>query len=128
LTKLPRRWSRRSGRSRGRRGTIVDPGSFAAYTFTVVAAIGSLTILSAVVRRTFGSRRGRRELGAHFGDTDPGSHQAVEQLAGEVEALRDEVAGVRRELDEAQNRIDFTERLLAQVRTQGKLPAGGAEP
>jgi hypothetical protein len=95
--------------------------------FTVVAAIGSLTVLGAVVRRVFGDRRVRREIGAHFGDTDPGSRQAVEQLAGEMDALRDEVAGLRRELDEAQNRIDFTERLLAQARTQGKLPAGGAE-
>lgn len=93
----------------------------------MVAAIGSLTVLSAVVRRVIGGHRWRRELGAHAGDTDPGSGQAVEQLAGEVEALRDEVSGLRRELDEAQNRIDFTERLLAQARTQGKLPAGGGE-
>jgi hypothetical protein len=92
----------------------------------VVAAIGSLTVLSAVVRRVFGGRW-RRELGAHVGDTDPGSHQAVEQLAGEVEALRDEVSGLRRELDEAQNRIDFAERLLAQAKPQGKLPSGGGE-
>ena len=89
----------------------------------MVAAIGSLTVLSAMVRRIFGIRRDRRELGAHFGDTDPGSRQAVEQLAGEVEALRDEVSGLRRELDEAQNRIDFTERLLAQAREQGLLAA-----
>ena len=95
--------------------------------FTVVAALGTLTVLGAVVRRVFGDRRGRRELEAHFGDTDPGSRQAVEQLAGELDALRDEVSGLRRELEEAQNRIDFTERLLAQARTQGKLPAGGAE-
>lgn len=93
----------------------------------MVAAIGSLTILSAVVRRAFGLGRSRRELGMHVGDTDPGSQQAVAQLAGEVDALRDEVAGLRRELDEAQNRIDFTERLLAQAKTQGKLPAGGGE-
>jgi hypothetical protein len=50
----------------------------------------------------------------------------VAQLASEVDALRDEVAGLRRDLDEAQNRIDFAERVLAQARTQGKLPAGGS--
>ena len=93
----------------------------------MVAAIGSLTILGAVVRRVFGDRGSRRGIGAHLGDTDPGSRQAVEQLAGELDALRDEVSGLRRELEEAQNRIDFTERLLAQARTQGKLPAGGGE-
>jgi hypothetical protein len=92
-----------------------------------VAAIGSLSVLGAVVRRVFGERRQRMLLGADAADTDPGSRQAVERLAGEVDALRDEVAGFRRELDEAQNRIDFTERLLAQARTQGRLPAGGAE-
>jgi hypothetical protein len=92
-----------------------------------VAAIGALSVVTAVVRRVFHVRPGRQALGAHFGDTDPGSQQAVEQLAGEVEALRDELSGLRRELDEAQNRIDFTERLLAQAKTQGKLPAGGRE-
>lgn len=93
----------------------------------MVAAIGSLTVLSAVVRRVSGDRRVRLGLGAHAGDTDPGSRQAVDQLAGDVDALRDEVSGLRRELEEAQNRIDFTERLLAQSRPQGKLPAGGGE-
>ena len=92
-----------------------------------MAAIGSLTVLGAVVRRVFGDRRQRMLFGAHLADTDPGPSQAVERLAGEVEALRDEVAGFRRELDEAQNRIDFAERLLSQARTQGKLPSGEDE-
>lgn len=93
----------------------------------MVAAIGSLTVLGAVVRRVFGDRRSRLMLGAHGGDTDPGARLVVEQLAADVDALRDEVTGLRHELDEAQNRIDFTERLLAQAKTQGKLPAGGGE-
>jgi hypothetical protein len=51
----------------------------------------------------------------------------------EVEALRDEVAQLRAELDdlhgrvapidEIQNRLDFAERLLAQAREKGLLPA-----
>jgi hypothetical protein len=89
-----------------------------------VAAIGSLSVLSVVVRRISGARRGRRWLGAHADDTDPGVREAVGQLTAEVEALRDEVSGLRRELEEAQNRIDFAERLLARERSQGKLPAG----
>ena len=92
----------------------------------MVAAVGSLTVLGAVVRRVIGPRHGRRALGMGYGDTDPGAHEAVAQLQGDVEALREEVSGLRRELDEAQNRIDFTERLLAQARAQGKLPPGGA--
>ncbi len=92
---------------------------------TVGGVIGLLTIAGAVARRIAGPRHDRRMLGAHSGDTDPGAREAVAQLQGDVDALRDEVSGLRRELDEAQNRIDFTERLLAQARNQGKLPAGG---
>jgi hypothetical protein len=93
----------------------------------VVAAIGSLSVITHLARRLLGDRRTRLGPGAQAGDTDPGSRQAVDQLAGDLDALRDEVSGLRRELEEAQNRIDFTERLLAQARTQGKLPAGGGE-
>ena len=109
---------------------IVDPGTFAAYVFTVVAGIGSVSILGAIARRIAGrsSRRVRIEkgidgslIGMHLGDTDPGSQQAVAQLAAELEAVRDEVTGLRREMDEAQNRLDFTERLLGQVKERGLL-------
>ncbi len=55
------------------------------------------------------------------GDTDPGGDPAVGQLAAQIEALRDEVTGLRRELDEAQNRLDFTERLLSQAKERGLL-------
>jgi ubiquinone biosynthesis protein UbiJ len=44
----------------------------------------------------------------------------------EVEALQGEVAQLRRELDEVQNRLDFSERLLAQVKERG-LPAAPKE-
>jgi hypothetical protein len=91
----------------------------------VVAGIGSLSLIAAVARKIAGGRlgHGRSALGLRLGDTDPGSRQAVGQLAAELEALRDEVAGLRRELDEAQNRLDFTERLLAQARERGLLNA-----
>lgn len=45
----------------------------------------------------------------------------MRHLAAEMDGLRDEVTGLRRELDEAQNRLDFTERLLAQARERGLL-------
>jgi hypothetical protein len=97
-----------------------------------VAAIGSVSVIGAVARRIAGtgSRRLKVERGAngmvmglHVGDTDPGAQQAVAQLAAELEAVRDEVTGLRRELDEAQNRLDFTERLLGQVKERGLLNA-----
>jgi len=102
------------------------------YVFTVVAGVGSVSILGAIARRIAGSsaRRLKVERGANgmvmglrVGDTDPGSQQAVAQLAAELEAVRDEATGLRREMDEAQNRLDFTERLLGQVKERGLLNA-----
>ncbi len=51
--------------------------------------------------------------------------EGVRRDAGEMEALQGEVADLRRELDEVQNRLDFTERTLAQARERGLL--GGAK-
>jgi len=43
--------------------------------------------------------------------------------AGEVDALRDEVQGLRHHMEELAERQDFTERLLAQARERGQLQA-----
>lgn len=111
---------------------IIDPGSFAAYVFTVVAAIGSVSIIGAIARRIAGTsaRRLRIDRGAdgtvvgmRMGDTDPGQQESVRQLAADLDGLREEVAGLRRELDETVNRLDFTERLLAQAKERGLLSA-----
>ncbi len=100
--------------------------------FTGVLAISALTIVSAVTKRIVGGSRhvrvtkgdGRTVIGVNVGsgDTDPGRGAAMADLAAEFESLRDEVTGLRRELDEAQNRLDFTERMLAQARERGQLP------
>ena len=55
--------------------------------------------------------------------------------AREVEALRDEVAQLRGEVDqmhgrlgdveELQNRVDFAERMIAQLKGRNALPGGG---
>ena len=76
-------------------------------------------MVGTVTRRIAG--RGRHAVGA--GTTDPAARESVAQLAAEVESLRDEVTVLRRELDESQNRLDFTERVLAQVRERGLLNA-----
>jgi len=55
------------------------------------------------------------------GDTDPGRDDTVRQLAADLDAMRDEVSGLRREMDETLNRLDFTERLLGQARERGLL-------
>ena len=86
----------------------------------VVCGISALTLLGAVARR-IGGGRGRTAVGS--GTTDPGARESVAQLSAELDALRDEVTGLRREMDEAQNRLDFTERLLAQAKERGLLAA-----
>ncbi len=50
----------------------------------------------------------------------------VEKAAeADIAALRDEVGELRRELSEVQERMDFAERLLSQVRDQERLPKPG---
>ena len=93
-------------------------GDFAAYAVVVVSALSALSFVSLIVRKLNGGRglSDRRALG---GGADP---EHVAQLAAEVEALRDEVAGLRRQVDEQAERQDFTERVLAQARERGALP------
>jgi hypothetical protein len=53
-----------------------------------------------------------------------GLRDEVEQLRAEVERLRGEVEGAVRhpEIDEIQNRLDFAERVLAQMKARDALP------
>ena len=46
-------------------------------------------------------------------------------ILAEVDALREELHGLRQELGEVQERVDFAERLLAQVRAK-ELGSGGS--
>ncbi len=71
------------------------------------------TLARAVAKRIAGGAAGTRE---------------VEALRDEVAQLRAEVDGMQgrmRDVDEIQNRLDFTERMLAQAKERGLL--GGAK-
>ena len=57
-----------------------------------------------------------RRIHGHAGDDD---------LRNEVAMLRDHVEQLQQELGEAQERIDFTERLLARGSEAGRLPGAG---
>jgi len=57
-----------------------------------------------------------RRIHGHGGDDD---------LRNEVAMLRDHVEQLQQELGEAQERIDFTERLLARGSEAGRLPGAG---
>jgi hypothetical protein len=102
---------------------VVNPGDFAAYVFTVAGAVGALGVVTGIARRVLDKRFGpmRTGVGLHLGD--PEAAETLRQVTADVEALHEEVTGLRRELDEAQNRLDFTERLLAQAKERGLLSA-----
>jgi hypothetical protein len=102
---------------------VIDPGNFAQYVFTIVTAVGALAVVFTVTRRiALGGAAKRRRLEQGTG-LDPRQEAMLGQLAAELESLRAEAAVVRRELDEAHNRLDFTERLLAQAKERGLLNA-----
>jgi hypothetical protein len=73
----------------------MDPG-FAALMITVVAVLSGTAIKIASIW----SRR-------HSGPADA-------EVSARVQAMENEMAALRQELTEAQERLDFTERLLAQ--------------
>jgi len=84
--------------------------------FTVGLSVLFL-VIAAAVKWVGASRRGAagavREL-----------HEEVEQLRGEIDRLRSAVEQTARppELEDIQNRLDFAERLLAQLKTRDALP------
>ena len=73
----------------------------------VAVMIGGSWIVSTIVKGVIQFARIKAE------SQSGGSH-----LMGEVSALRDEVAALRQELIETHERLDFTERLLAQGRAE----------
>jgi len=77
----------------------------------VFAGAGSvlLTLARALAKRIAGGAAGSREVEA--------LRDEVAQLRAEVDDLHGRVAP----LDEIQNRLDFAERLLAQARERGQL-------
>jgi hypothetical protein len=97
----------------------VNPGDFAAFVLVGVAAVSTLTLVAAVARRIVS---GRSAGAVQRGAPDAGPPEPLARLAEEVESVRYDVTVLRRELDEALNRLDFSERLLAQARERG-LPA-----
>jgi len=88
---------------------VSGPDSIVAVVFfSGVLGIG-WTLARAVAKRIAGGGAGSKEVEA--------LRDEVAQLGAEVEDLRGRLAP----LDEIQNRLDFTERLLGQARERGLL-------
>lgn len=82
------------------------------------AGLSVLALVGAAAKRigaggAGGAARAVREL-----------HEEVELLRGEIDRLRSDVEHASRppELDDIQNRLDFAERMLAQVKARDALP------
>lgn len=86
-----------------------DPGPVIASVAFFITILASIVLIGPIGRAFAERLRGRPR--------DPGLD------SGAVEALRDELRGVRHQLDELAERQDFTERMLAQAREKGLLQA-----
>lgn len=68
-----------------------------------------------VARSQIGTAIARRLQGNAGSDSD---------LAGDIQYLREQIDSMQHRLTESEERLEFTERLLAQTRAQENLPGG----
>jgi hypothetical protein len=83
----------------------MDPGPFLAL-LAVVAILGVVVL---------------GPIGRAFAERLRGRNREAALDSAEVEAMRDELHGLRQQVAELAERQDFTERLLAQTRERGLL-------
>jgi hypothetical protein len=88
---------------------VSDPGPYIVTIAFFITLLGSFAL--------FGP------IGRAIGDRLRGKSKEHALDSGEVEALRDELYSVRQQVADLAERQDFTERLLAQAREKGLLPA-----
>lgn len=67
-----------------------------------------------------------RAVAARIQGGGPASDDQVARLEAAHQAVLDELEGLRHDVVEMQERLDFAERLLAQQRQSGALPSEGA--
>ena len=79
----------------------MDPGVIAVFIPLVVVTFGGLAVLS------------KTDLGKAIAHRIANSGQAGSDVEGRLQAVEAELVGVRQELSETQERLDFAERLLA---------------
>jgi hypothetical protein len=82
---------------------------------TLIVMAGIVLVAYSPVFRAIGNRI------MHGRTLAPGTPQVVDDER--VDNLSGEVAALRRELDATHERLDFAERMLAQSRERGALPA-----
>lgn len=88
------------------------------FVLTMFALVATVGILLAVIMGPIGRAFGRKVEGRNFAEGD------VQGLREDLQASHAELADLRREMGELQERMDFAERLLAARPDQAGLPAG----
>jgi hypothetical protein len=69
-----------------------------------------------------------RAIAARIQGGGRSSDEQVERLEATQQTVLDELESLRHDVTEMQERLDFAERLLAQQREKGALPAEGRTP
>jgi hypothetical protein len=103
------------------------PGEIVAAIMPLVGMIATLTVTGFVVLGPVGRAVGRVILYRLGGEKERALPAGeVRELRGLLEEQGDRLEAVQRQVAELAERQDFSERLLAQARGQGRLPGAGA--
>ena len=96
-------------------------------TAELVPIYGMITGLLITLGGIFGLvRLAQGPVGQALGRRIQGQTAVDPDVVAEVAELREQLDQLRRQLEETQERVDFTERLLSQQRPAERLPGAGA--
>ena len=92
----------------------------------LIPIFGMITGLGIILGGIFGFvRLAQGPVGQALARRIQGHAAGDPELAADVAELREEVDLLRRQLEETQERVDFTERLLSQQRPAARIPGAG---
>jgi hypothetical protein len=90
--------------------------------------VASIIALSATGVIGYGGILGIHAVVRHYSPKNRESDAELENELREIRGRLDESDQLRERIAELEERLDFAERLLAQKREAGQLPAGGERP
>ena len=92
----------------------------------LIPIFGMITGLGIILGGIFGFvRLAQGPVGQALARRIQGHAAGDPELAADVAELREQVDLLRRQLEETQERVDFTERLLSQQRPAARIPGAG---